>query len=316
VSAVFPYATCTFQPPPFRLFTLHLSHTLARSRVRVRPFPIARRVCLPLGRGHPPLLLARSPASHSPSIAQAFVHTHLPFAGAPCPGAVRAWLCAATGRRAVWPHRHSAPRQAAVCGLPAATEEPVRERKCSRAAAALFSVLCGSTVHGPLPSQPVPTQPPPPPPGPAAPPPPFLRFGDGYKLSITAVSGQEDALSNVRAFVRAAVCEGAVEVACQGVSVTFMLPREGVNVAGLFQVRAKCGRVPPRRTPTRSASRPAPCRGPRPSRRQCMPRVMNTCRPSQGSCSNTHVCAAGGGKWHVWRAAWACAVCVSTRTCE
>jgi hypothetical protein len=63
------------------------------------------------------------------------------------------------------------------------------------------------------------------------------RFGDGYKLSITVMNTTEGALGTTRAFVRDEVCAGAVETSCQGHALTYMLPRQGVDVAGLFQVR-------------------------------------------------------------------------------
>jgi hypothetical protein len=67
------------------------------------------------------------------------------------------------------------------------------------------------------------------------------RFGDGYKLSITAVRTEQAPLAAIRTFVRDEVCAGAEETSCQGNALTFSLPRQGVDVASLFQVGGASG---------------------------------------------------------------------------
>ena len=66
---------------------------------------------------------------------------------------------------------------------------------------------------------------------------PFVlpRFGDGYKLSLSLVDDAAFTLHKTRTFVTGTLCPGAVETSCQGNSITYMLPRQGVDVAGLFQ---------------------------------------------------------------------------------
>ena len=64
------------------------------------------------------------------------------------------------------------------------------------------------------------------------------RFGDGYKLTLSLANGKPETMAAARAFVATQLCAGAKEVAAAGTSATLtcMLPREGVDVASLFQL--------------------------------------------------------------------------------
>jgi hypothetical protein len=63
------------------------------------------------------------------------------------------------------------------------------------------------------------------------------RFGDGYKLALSAVDALEPTLARVRAFVHGhPLMRSARETSAVGGSLTFLLPRGAVDVPGLFQV--------------------------------------------------------------------------------
>jgi hypothetical protein len=62
------------------------------------------------------------------------------------------------------------------------------------------------------------------------------RFGSGYKLSMSLASASDSALERVAAFVTTHVSPHAALTSRVGASVTFTLPRTGIDVASLFQV--------------------------------------------------------------------------------
>lgn len=59
------------------------------------------------------------------------------------------------------------------------------------------------------------------------------RFGDGYKLNVGLQS--EAMYPTAAAFVTESLCPGAREVYRVGINVSYVLPREGLEVATLFQ---------------------------------------------------------------------------------
>ena len=61
------------------------------------------------------------------------------------------------------------------------------------------------------------------------------RFGDGYKLNINIASAEDGVYAAASRFICESLCPGAREFSHVGTSVSYMLPREGLDVALLFQ---------------------------------------------------------------------------------